>query len=242
MTTYPYIYFFMKAKECDPITKEPLHPDMAKAASEIGSRPSTGIGSKLGGYICICSYCNRAFPTYDNLRRFCDQDCRAAYYKTRYRPMSFRVNKVPYGVITRVCECCGSKFKVPHSIIDDGKGIFCDGKCFQKFRLVKPIWFVCNHCKTKFKAITSRNALFCCEECKTAAPDHDENRIYIEYSPIFYQGEIEAVNERLEMNDHIVHAYLQHIKDMYGSDLPRSEYPRLTKDIVNPIKKKYYPD
>lgn len=242
MVTYLYEFFFRKAREVDPVTKKYVNPEMAKAAEEIGTRKTHGIGSKLGGYICICDYCGRAFPTYDNLRRFCDTDCRIAYGKTRYRPMSFRQNKVPCGAVTRNCECCGSKFKVLHSIVDDGRGLFCNLKCFHKFRLVKPIWFVCNHCKTKFKAITSKNALFCCDECRDAAPDYTNDRIYIEYSPIFYQGDIEAVDEVLEMNDHIIHAYLSHVKDKFGSGLSKMEYPRLTRDIVDPIKKKYTSD
>jgi len=237
MTIYQARYFFDKARKRDKKTNEYLYPDMARAAYELcgaeDSKVSHGVGKHFGGYICICDFCGHAFTTYNSTRRFCTLECKGSYFKTRRRKVTFRKSSdVPYGAITRYCECCNTPFKIDHCQVDDGRGVFCGQNCFHKFRYVKPIWFVCNQCSTPFKAITSINGLYCCVECRDRMVIDPDKMI----EPIIPEWD-QVKQDQLMYNDRVVMAYRKHIDEQLDPNLKPEDYPKLTKEFVAPFKK-----
>jgi len=245
MVIYQFQTFLHRSDAKDPYTGEYIYPDIHAAAEEMGItkgyKPKIGTGSHLGGYVCVCDFCGTAFYTYNNLRRFCNHECKTSFFNTRkVKEFRFRENKVPYGTVTRICACCEHPFEVHHAIIDDGRAVFCGRACFHKFRFLKAMWFKCNYCGTKFKAIHSKQALFCCEECKKEAPTHDRERVYIEYTPIPCDDHFDKYyyDRMLNVADKVMVAYRLYVRDNFGKNLPSSQYPRLTREIVEPIMKK----
>lgn len=225
--------FFFTAKEKDPITGMPKNPELYDLAKRLEkSKPEYGIGSKLGGYICICEFCGDIVHTYNGNKKFCSQDCRAAYWTTRSRKSSF-VRGKPYGKVLKRCECCGEEFKIAHGILASGRGIFCGPECHKKLKVLKSQWFICNNCGSHFKAISSKNANFCCIECERVAPRAQSTDInpYTQYTPRFLDEE-PRMEKLLELNDQILVAYKLYLHDTVPKNTPAKDFPPLPKEII----------
>ena len=75
---------------------------------------------------------------------------------------------VPVGKVYRHCEACGVPFKVYHSEIRRGKGMFCKKSCSAGYKYVQVYNLTCQTCGSPFRSINP-STQYCCINCNPQA-------------------------------------------------------------------------
>ena len=213
MPTYRIEEFFSLARKKDSISGQHVNPDLYRASMELEKYPRFGSGSRGGGYIYVCEWCGQAGHTYNSNKKFCDVECKTNWLAKNRKPYYYISRNKIKGSVRRRCETCGNVFGIRHSILPKGRGIFCCPECYQKLKLLKPQWFVCNNCGTPFKALTYENSKFCCMECDKHAPKYDESGIYITYAPVLLEENKETLYNT-EFNIEAIRSYKKFLKEI----------------------------
>lgn len=233
MATYHMLDFLEKSSLRDFETGEYLYPDLTLAFKKLGSKvPSYGIGSQCGGYVLICDHCGDVILTNTRERRFCSDECRSAYYmERRGKPIKLPVKsplvfgKVPKGMVTKTCECCGRHMLVNHASVKLGRGMFCSKACRHKMNLLSSIKVKCNQCNTTFLVKTSRFAKFCSYQCALVMPQPAN----------FHVRVVTPEDVRmLEFNDKAYKFYKDYI-DKNIPDVAPNEYPMMSRELLMPF-------
>ena len=253
MPTYKLDDFFRVARRKDPDTGKPLDPVLYEASGLIVANQSIGSGSRGGGYICVCDYCGHPVHTYNAHQKYCCVDCKKQDMKKNQKEEGFYVTKNKIrGRVSRKCETCGEIFYMRHSILPKGRGVYCCPDCYQKLKILRPQWFVCNNCGAPFKALSHANSKFCCLDCQNYAPKYDERGIYITYVPKLKESTNETRyfaefnNEAIDIYEKILleNGYNQNLAGNQGVSSGNDGYcasfvfPKLPISLLLPIQER----